>query len=124
MTPETVEKLLSLREDDGLSYCAIAKRLRVSESIVSYYCLKEGAEHPTRRGVCYVKPGAIERRGDHLVRRFTPEEDALILRLDAEGLSSHNIGLRCEPPRRGNSVKGRLMTLARREARAEEALAA
>ena len=65
-------------------------------------------------------PGPVEmKRGNHVVRRFTPEEDALLLTLEAEGLSYTEIGRRLERPH--TSISGRLMTLARHEERRAEA---
>ena len=56
-------------------------------------------------------------RGDHIVRRFTSDEDSVLLQLEAEGLRicemSRALG---RPP---NSIRGRLMTLARHQARKE-----
>ena len=62
---------------------------------------------------------AIVRRGDHIVRRFTEKEDALLLELEAQNLNYSEIARRLD--RRRNSIVGRLATLARREARAEAA---
>ena len=65
-------------------------------------------------------PGpAVVHRGDHVVRRFMPDDDARLLALDAEGLGHSAIGRAMGRP--ANSIRGRLMTLARREARAEAA---
>ena len=104
----------------GRSCASIAIRLGVSEGAISWRMLERGAEPP--------KPGRLDpvpteetsvRRGAHVVRRFTRDEDARLLALNAQGLSPQAIGHRLG--RRHNSIKGRLMTLARREARAEAA---
>jgi hypothetical protein len=119
MTPIAKEEMLALREDRGWSYARIAATYGVSPAVVSYHCLIAGAEKPGPFPRSYVRPGAIEQRGNHVVRRFTPDEDALILALSLRGMSNGAIGRSCSPRRRPNSIKGRLATLARREARAE-----
>jgi hypothetical protein len=53
------------------------------------------------------------------VRRFTAEEDALLLQMEANGARYCEM---CRAlGRRHNSIIGRLATLARRDARAEDA---
>ncbi|WP_339543485.1 hypothetical protein, partial [Pseudomonas sp. JAI120] len=56
-------------------------------------------------------------RGGHIVRPFSAADDALLLTLEAQGINIAEIARRIS--RKPNSVKGRLMTLARRDARAE-----
>ncbi|WP_109466375.1 hypothetical protein [Albibacillus kandeliae] len=118
-TDKLTEKAAALRED-GLSYTAIAERTGMSASAVYYHCLKLGADHPTQ---CENPPpwtGPMEiKRGNHVLRRFTAEEDKRILKMELEGSPVAEIARALG--RRSNSVKGRLMTLARREARAEVA---
>ena len=58
-------------------------------------------------------------RNGFAVRHFTPEEDDRLLALEAEGKTYTEIGRLMN--RKPNSIRGRLMTLARREARAEAA---
>jgi transposase len=110
----------------GARYAQIAHALKrrfgvsVSDSAISWHVLRLGAEPDARTQVREVpdRPCVI-RRGDHLVRRFTKAEDAALLALEAEGLSDTEIGKRLG--RRCNTIRGRLMTLARHEARRERA---
>lgn len=56
-------------------------------------------------------------RGGHIVRRFTPEEDKVLTEMDMAGERVCEMARRLN--RKPNSVRGRLMTLARQEARRE-----
>jgi len=116
-TDELTEKAAALRED-GLSYTAIAERTGMSPSAVYYHCLKLGADHPTHCDNPAPWTGPMEiKRGNHVLRRFTAEEDKRILKMELEGSPVAEIARALG--RKSNSVKGRLMTLARRDARAE-----
>jgi hypothetical protein len=66
-------------------------------------------------------PAEVEalRRDGIEVRRFTAEEDAAILAMRQQGLGARRIGNALTPPRPQGSITYRLLTLARREARAE-----
>ena len=108
------------RREAGQSYARIARAFGCSESNVYWICLALGADHPN------AKPLSVEIRGPmvvlrngHAVRRYTREEDARLLALEAEGNGDSAIGKILG--RRPNSVRARLMTLARREARTEAA---
>lgn len=59
----------------------------------------------------------MSHRGNHVVRRFTPEEDAQLIELAAEGLGPTEIGKRMG--RGHNTIMGRLFTIARPDARNE-----
>lgn len=111
------ERMAEMRER-GLSCAQIGILLGCSTELVSWTCLKLGADPPNAKPLrdCIVGP-AVMARGDHLVRRFTPDDDALLIGLESEGLNPSQIGRRMG--RAPNSVRGRLMTLARREARRE-----
>ena len=117
LTETEIERLTELREQ-GLTLQAVAKRIGCSESTVYWQCLKLGVEpsKPRKLASDIVGPPVVV-RGDHVVRRFTRDEDEKLLALEAEGLSETQIGRAIG--RRYNSVRARLMTLARREARAE-----
>lgn len=116
-TPEEIDEIVRLREC-GISYQQISQRVGISEGSVYYHCLKQGAEPPKPRPLPEGIVGPPEfNRGTYKVRRFTPAEDARLLELEAEGLSQYEIARRLG--RKRNSINGRLMTLARREARAE-----
>ena len=119
LSPEQIEAAVEMRER-GVSVGVIARRLGVSYGCVSWHCLKEAAEppHGTRSWDAPRGPLVAARNG-HTVRRFTPAEDAKLLQLEADGLSDAAIGR--ELSRRPNSIRGRLMTLARRDAQEDRA---
>lgn len=95
----------------------------VTRSTVRWHRLKNLAEPEGRTKVAPVPAEPIvTRRGDHVVRRFTKAEDALLLKLEGEGLTSSQIARRLD--RKPNSITGRLLTLARHEDRRERARAA
>lgn len=115
---DLVQKDVALRER-GLTFGQIARKTGMSSSAVSWYCLREGAESPR----VVLRPrvqiaGQVVQRGCHTVRRYTPDEDRQLLEMEAAGLRLSEIGRALD--RRRNSVLGRLMILARREAWAEE----
>lgn len=91
---------------------------KISASAISWQCLRAGADSPpaqwSRSSSTSRKPSV---RGGFVVRPFTPDEDRRLLELDQQGLGPSAIGR--ELGRRGNSIIGRLMTLARHEARSE-----
>lgn len=120
LTADQLAHAFAMRER-GFTYGQIALRLDVSQGAIAWHCLKHGVESPRTTpslSTGGAKPGAIERRGNHLVRRFTPEEDRMILAMEAAGHNRAAIGRACTPPRAPNSITGRLMTLARHEERA------
>ncbi len=112
-----IEAAVALRER-GLTYSQIARKTGMSKSAVDWYCLKLGAEPPHLAPPPRNVGMMIVQRGGHLVRRFTDAEDAILLRMEAEGHRLSDIAR--QVGRRRNSVLGRLMTLARRDARQEE----
>jgi hypothetical protein len=122
--PKHIVEFMCEQREAGRSCAAIARAVRsmfghhCSESAVQWNCLREGADPPNAKPL---KPNVsgpvVIRRGDHQVRHFTPEEDALLLQLKADQVCHAEIGRRLN--RRGNSIVGRLLTLARHEARRE-----
>ena len=84
---------------------------------INWQCLAQGADTPPkfRRGSGQAVT-AYSRNG-RLVRPFSAEEDEKICALDMEGVALHLIAQRLDRPH--NSVRARLMTLARRDARME-----
>ncbi|GEP09876.1 helix-turn-helix domain-containing protein [Methylobacterium gnaphalii] len=117
LTEADRERIATMREA-GKSCGQIAAAIGCSISAVSWQCLRLGAEppHPQRLKEVPTVPGSV-RRGNHIVRRFTADEDAKLVELEAEGLTTAEISRRLgRPP---NSVLGRIMTLARRDARME-----
>lgn len=118
ITEDEGEIIAEMRER-GRSFDAIAKRIGCSFGSVSWYCLKNGIDPPKPRALrpdAYVKHPVVK-RGAHEVRLFTPEEDEQLIALERQGLRKSAIARALK--RRPNSVAGRLMTLARREERAE-----
>ncbi|QGY05549.1 helix-turn-helix domain-containing protein [Methylobacterium mesophilicum SR1.6/6] len=108
------------RREAGESCPKIGRRFGCSASNVRWICLALGADHPKARLTPATARGpAVIQRGDHVVRRFLPDEDTRLLALAGEGLSNSAIGKVLGRP--AVSIRGRLMTLARREARAEAA---
>ena len=115
----TLNKAAELREE-GLSISKIAARLGMSPGAVHWHCLRLGADLPdvdTRRPVP-PQPMVVQ-RGNHKVRRFTPDEDRRLVEMDLRGIGVSEMARRLG--RKHNSVIGRLMTLARNEAREEAA---
>lgn len=117
LTNEHFERICAMREA-GKSYEQIGRAIGCSSSAISWHCLRLGADGPkqTRLWTGIVGPEIFSRNG-HSVRRYTPDEDELLLSLEAKGLPIATIAARMG--RRWNSIKGRLMTLARREERQE-----
>ena len=115
-----VDALVELREVRGWSYPRIADRLGAHRSSIYWWCLKLGLEAPekiraARSKRLVIGPAVCTRSDGRVIRRFTPEEDARILALEAEGLSCVEIAR--ELGRERTSVVGRVLTLARREER-------
>ena len=119
-----LELLVELREG-GKTYAqisaAFARRgVTISVSAISWQCLRRHAESPRPYPLWEGIKGPVTMvRGGHELRRFTEEEDHRLLELEARGLPLNRIATMMG--RRNNSIRGRLMTLARREQRREEA---
>lgn len=91
----------------------------ISVGSVSWQCLRVGADAPPKRRGKLTQPiGTYERNG-RVVRPFSADDDALLRVLDMQGFKVGVMAKRLD--RRENSIRGRLYTLARRDARAEEA---
>lgn len=118
-TDEQLTEAASLREI-GMSHAAIARRLGMSHGAVCWHCLRLGADSPNTRGKLPVARGPMTcTRSGYSVRKFTPEEDATIQRMDMDGATTAAIARALGRP--WNSTRGRQMTLARHAARREEA---
>ncbi|WP_368999728.1 hypothetical protein [Pseudophaeobacter sp. C1-32P7] len=102
-----------------MSYAAIAERLGMSHGAVYWHCLRLGADSPkSQEHAPPVERGPmIVCRSGHQVRRFTADEDRKLIEMEAAGLTASEMARRLN--RKPNSVTGRLMTLARTEARKE-----
>lgn len=112
---ETIDKMTDLRER-GNSYQAIANRLGMSLGAVYWHCLRLGVEKPgTPKNKTNIGPMQVK-RGNHVVRRFTREEDDRIQEMAIAGKNNSEIARALG--RKPNSIKGRLLTLARRDERA------
>lgn len=96
-----------------------ARGTTISESALGWQCLRVGADLPPKRRGRNFTPKPIVRNG-HPVIPFTPEEDEKLLALEATGATHSQIARQLG--RRQNSVRGRLMTLARADARREQVL--
>ena len=112
---DRLNQMMDLREA-GKTYKQISKITGMHVSSISWYCLKFGIDHPDKTGEIKEKnyPMTCSRNG-HAVRRFTDDEDKLLLEMDAAGKNYTQMGRRLN--RKRNSIEGRLMTLARREER-------
>lgn len=110
------DRIAEMREA-GQSYRQIGKVFGCSAKAISWHCLRLGADppkpYPLRPNYHLEHP--VMKRGNHIVRAFTPVEDAKLLALAQQGLGTTAIGRALG--RRSNSVTGRLMTLARRDER-------
>ena len=116
ITDEKLEKIIRMRER-GASMAAIGRAVGMSLGAVNWHCLKEGIEPPNPKDLREHKIGPlVVKRGNHLVRRFTAEEDRQLLELEAKGLKKSEIAKAMG--RKSNTITGRLRTLARREERA------
>lgn len=124
LTDAQLDQMAAWREA-GWSCPRIARRFTelgtpISASAISRQCMVVGADSPG------CAPGPVARladrtyqRGSFKVRTYTLAEDQELLALEAEGLNYYEIGRRLG--RAPNSIRGRLLTLARHQARAERA---
>lgn len=127
LTERQTEKLIAMREKNA-SYQRIADRLGDGRSpqSIAWHCLRLGVEpiktkfrHPPT-SVAKVM-ARRHTRGVHMVKRFTPEEDEVLLRLEAQQPPLKMAQIAKQLGRRRNSVVGRLYTLARHERLREQA---
>jgi DNA-binding CsgD family transcriptional regulator len=106
------------RREAGWSTNRIAIRLGVSPGSVAWHCLQMAVDPPNARPIDKtIKGPLVCSRNGMPVRRFTPEDDEKLLALSVAGKSNTEVARALN--RRSNSIRGRLMTLARHEARAE-----
>lgn len=114
-----LHQMADMREA-GSSYREIARVMGMSSSAVSWHCLRLAADRPDAKplGPRARGPQSMS-RGSHTVRRFTASEDELLIVMDLAGARVCDIARALG--RRSNSVRGRLMTLARHDARLEAA---
>lgn len=114
-TDDQIRKALELRLK-GLSYGQIEMRTGMKASAVAWYCLFERVELPNG-DIAAPRPALPMRytRNGNIVRRFTAEEDIVVMRMTIEGKSAGSIARHLNRPR--TSVKGRIATLARKSSR-------
>ncbi|MBY0259571.1 helix-turn-helix domain-containing protein [Methylobacterium sp.] len=117
------QQQIAARREAGESAGDLARAFGCSRSNISATCLKLGVDRSDGKFQASVAPVPlrIERNGV-VVRRFTPDEDARLLAMAGENLSRAAIGKALG--RHRHSIRYRLMTLARHEARREAAGAA
>ena len=116
-----IEQMIALRER-GWSPKRIAEHFtaagtKISIGSVAWQCLRVGADAPPPLRSSYTPPPTYQRNG-RIVRAFTPDEDAILREMDWRGASPSDMARRLG--RQPNSIRGRLYTIARHEARAEE----
>ncbi|WP_449409964.1 hypothetical protein [Methylobacterium komagatae] len=114
-TPEQLDRMADMVEA-GIPRPRIAAAMDANVAAVEWQLLRLGVVGPRSGKVG--KGGKDYVRGERIVRRFTPEEDAQLLLLEAEGLGTSEIGRRLG--RAHHTVIGRLATLARHEQLDEE----
>lgn len=119
MSDAQIDEMAEMRER-GLTYTQIGRRFGLSAQAIRWQCLRVGADHPKGANVKPSTQPMVTMRNGHPVRRFTPEEDALLLSGKAEGRSNTEIARQLD--RRPNSVLGRLMTIGMNDDRAERKL--
>ncbi|HEX7798776.1 MAG TPA: hypothetical protein VF402_00410 [Asticcacaulis sp.] len=113
-----IAEIAALRER-GWGTRALALRFGVTVSLVEWHCLRLGADAPkggyAPRAVPEQPRGYL--RAGRPVRLYTRDEDARLLAMAREGRPERQIAEALQ--RSATSVAGRLMVLARREARLE-----
>lgn len=122
-TVDDRDEAVRLREVDGLSERAICRKLQCSLGWLQAVLLKLAADTPETavRVLPQTAPGPAVCAGKRTVRRFQPDEDRVILEMAAKQHKPFAIARALDPPRHWQSVRARLDTLARHEARREAA---
>jgi DNA invertase Pin-like site-specific DNA recombinase len=127
-TPEIRQRIAETRER-GMSYRAIQMKIGTSVSTIRNWCLIQGAEPPGEPRQPSNPPQRPVMRNGREVRPFMPEEDALAKAMALQGsgyseIARHMAKQWPDRPRQPATIKYRLLTLARHEARLEGAPAA
>jgi hypothetical protein len=127
MTSKTgllIEEMVELRSK-AWSQKRLAERYGVSISTIGYHCLMNAADPPVVQPMPKQRTEPYTRwHGQRPVNPFTPEDDKLLLALDLQGLRTAAIAREMsksfpDRPRKPNTIRGRLATLARRDRLAE-----
>ena len=92
---------------------------KISAATINWQCMRVGADAPLRLRGRHTQAARPYGRASGTVRPFSPQEDAELVRLDQSGIRVAEICRRMG--RRSSSIRGRLLTLARIDARREEA---
>lgn len=113
LTTEQVTEMAELREQ-GWSYKRLGARFGITPGAVHYRCLTMCAVSPRSRSLGRSTPRSAKVAGfGRVVRPFTPEEDAKMLALAEQGLTSCAIA--AVTGRAKSSVRVRMLTLGVRE---------
>lgn len=115
---EAQHEAIAARCEAGACHAALAAEYGCARSTIGQICLKYGVDTPGAQPPARPILRSFRRAGV-TVHRFSDVEDRKLLFLEAKGLDRSEIGRRLG--RHRHSVRGRLMTLARRDARAEAA---
>ncbi|MFB0875489.1 MULTISPECIES: hypothetical protein [unclassified Sphingobium] len=91
----------------------------ISGSSINWQCMRLGADAPARLRGRSSAPRETYWRNGRPCRPWTAEDDAKLIELEQAGVKLHIVAQRLG--RANSSVRGRLLTLARRDARREEA---
>ncbi|WP_421792809.1 hypothetical protein [Hyphobacterium sp.] len=119
VSAQQIAEICEMRER-GLTFGQIALKTGIHKETVNWHCTRNAADPPGARPLAEDIVGpAVMKRGDHIVRRFTPDEDRQILAMRQRGMRPADIARKIE--RKPHSVAGRLITLARKEQRRESA---
>jgi IS30 family transposase len=115
LTDAQKEQIRYLRGTRGCSHAFIAESLDRAVGSITWFCLQEGIDKPTARPIKLGQHKSVCQRGNYIVRRFDEQEDRTLVAMRLDGKTTTEIARTLN--RRQNSIIGRLMTLARREAR-------
>ena len=120
LTSGELERIAFMTETRKWGIQRIADEIGCSIGSVYWAQLRIGADKDVSKSL---PPVPTERRtyvrNNFTCYGFNQSDDGILRKLDEQGVSHAEIGRRMHPKRLPNSVKGRLMTLARRDARAE-----
>lgn len=108
----SIDRAIDMRER-GKSIQAAANRAGLPRSVVAYHTVKAGVVSSKPRPPTKDHTRTRADGTKHIVRRFTPEEDTLLLKLRKEGKSLREIARTTD--RMHHTIYQRLNTLAARE---------
>lgn len=118
LTDDQIDQMAEWREA-GRSYEWIGRHFGLSAQAIRWQCLRVGADRPDGHKFGQSKMPMVTVRNGREVRRFTAEEDALILQRKEQGATNTEIAR--ELGRKAHSVLGRAMTLGMQADRRERA---